>query len=64
MSWKAMLQSADNPSDEAVMLGQMAFVLETIVKELQKPEPDKEMLIEMVQDNLQTTIEELQEELK
>lgn len=46
------------------MLGQMAFVLETIVKELQKPEPDKEMLIEMVQDNLQTTIEELQEELK
>ena len=59
-----MLQSAENPSDEAVMLGQMAFVLETIVKELQKPEPDKEMLIEMVQDNLQTTIEELQEELK
>lgn len=64
MSWKSLLQSAQNPSDEAIMLGQMAFVLEIILNELQKPEPDKKMLIEMVQDNLQTTIEELQEELK
>ena len=64
MSWKAALQSADNPSDEAIMLGQMAFVMETIIAELKKPEPDIPMLLEMVEENLQTTIEELMEELK
>lgn len=64
MSWRAALQSADNPSDEAIMLGQMAFVMETIIAELKKPEPDIPMLLEMVEENLQTTIEELMEELK
>lgn len=46
------------------MLGQMAFVMETIIAELKKPEPDIPMLLEMVEENLQTTIEELMEELK
>tara|TARA_B100001939_G_C16472006_1_gene417663 strand:+ start:57 stop:251 length:195 start_codon:yes stop_codon:yes gene_type:complete len=64
MSWKAALQSADNASDEAIMLGQMAFVLEIITKELKKPEPDIPMLLQMVEENLETTIEELMEELK
>ena len=64
MNWKAALQSADNASDEAIMLGQMAFVMEIIIKELKKPEPDIPMLLEMVEENLQTTIEEIMEELK
>lgn len=64
MNWRAALQSADNASDEAIMLGQMAFVMETIITELKKPEPDIPMLLEMVEENLQTTVEELMEELK
>ena len=64
MNWRAALQSADDASDEAIMLGQMAFVLETIIAELKKSEPDIPMLLEMVEENLQTTIEELMEELK
>ena len=64
MSWKAALQSADNASDEAIMLGQMAFVLEVVINELKKPEPDIPMLLEMVEENMQTTVEELMEELK
>ena len=64
MNWRAALQSADNASDEAIMLGQMAFVMETIIAELKKPEPDIPMLLEMVEENLQTTVEELMEELK
>lgn len=64
MSWRAALQSADDASDEAIMLGQMAFVMETIIAELKKPEPDIPMLLEMVEENLQTTVEELMEELK
>ena len=64
MNWRAALQSADDASDEAIMLGQMAFVMEVIIEELKKPEPDIPMLLEMVEENLQTTIEELMEELK
>ena len=64
MNWRAALQSADDASDEAIMLGQMAFVMETIIAELKKPEPDIPMLLEMVEENLQTTVEELMEELK
>ena len=64
MNWRAALQSADDASDEAIMLGQMAFVMETIIAELKKPKPDIPMLLEMVEENLQTTIEELMEELK
>ena len=64
MNWRAALQSADDASDEAIMLGQMAFVMETIITELKKPEPDIPMLLEMIEENLQTTVEELMEELK
>ena len=32
MNWRAALQSADDASDEAIMLGQMAFVLEVITE--------------------------------
>jgi hypothetical protein len=64
MSWRDEIKRYDGDNEVVTVLGQFAFNIEEVIKELKKPKPNIKELIDKLEYDLDITIKELRSEME
>ena len=64
MSWRDEIKRYDGDNELVTILGQFAFNIEEVIKELKKPKPNIKELIDKLEYDLDITIKELRSEME
>tara|TARA_R100000329_G_C7542778_1_gene191656 strand:+ start:187 stop:384 length:198 start_codon:yes stop_codon:yes gene_type:complete len=64
MSWRDEIKRYDGDNEVVTILGQFAFNIEEVIKELKKPKPNIKELIDKLEYDLDITIKELRSEME
>jgi hypothetical protein len=64
MTWRDEIKRYKGDNELVTLLGQFAFNIEEVIKELKKPNPKIEELVQKLEYDLDVTISELRSEMK